>query len=59
MVLVCQQRALGALMHGEITYKIRSKFDVGDMEVLEGHTTDVHHTFFIRNEQRSIALYAE
>ena len=54
MVLLCAKKT--AIM-GDITYKVKTKFPLDQMQVMEGDTIDVSHTFFIRDDVREIQLY--
>ena len=54
MIILCAKRALG----GD-TYKVKTKFELGQMQVIEGDTFEANHTFFIRDDVREIQLYTE
>ena len=53
MILLCAKRTLGDM------YRVKSKFDLNRMEVIEGDTFEAEHTFYIRDHSREIQLYAE
>ena len=53
MIIFCAKRALGD------TYKVKTKFELGQMQVMEGDCDDADHTFFIRDDVREIQLCTE
>ena len=53
MVLLCSKRGLG-----EATYKVKSKFGLGEMNVVEGDSID-DPTFFLRDDKWNIQLCTE
>ena len=57
MVLLCSKRGLGDVI-GEATYKVKAKFNLNEMQVIEGDTID-DPTFFIRDDTRNIQLFTE
>ena len=57
MVLLCAKRGLGDVI-GEATYKIKAKFNLNEMHVIEGDSID-DPTFFIRDDTRNIQLFTE
>ena len=60
MLLLCAERTLGSMMHGT-SYRCKVKFDVGEMQVIEGDASieGIEHAFFIRDEERTVQLYTE
>ena len=57
MVLLCSKRGLGDVI-GEATYKVKAKFNLNEMHVIEGDSID-DPTFFIRDDTRNIQLFTE
>ena len=54
MILLCAKRTLGDM------YRVKSKFDLNAMQVIEGDfDDDADHTFNIYDDTRNIQLYAE
>ena len=53
MVLLCSKRGLG-----DATYKVKSKFGLGEMNVVEGDSID-DPTFFLRDDKWNIQLRTE
>ena len=52
MILLCAKRTLVD------TYRVKSKFDLNQMQVMEGDFEE-EHTFYLRDDDRNIQLYAE
>ena len=57
MLLLCAKRTF--VVNSEDTYKVKIKFKLDAMQVIEGATFDVDNTFFIRDDIREVQLYAE
>ena len=57
MVLLCAKRGLGDVI-SEATYKVKAKFNLNEMHVIEGDSID-DPTFFIRDDTRNIQLFTE
>ena len=59
MLLMCAKRGLGDVLRGEETYKLKGKFALDQMNVVEEDIIEADHTFFIRDSSREVILYAE
>jgi hypothetical protein len=53
MIIFCAKKAVGD------TYKVKNKFELGQMQVIEGDSFETDHSFSIRNDDREILLYTE
>ena len=58
MLLICAKRGLGDFIKGEESYKLKAKFPLDEMDVVEGDNFDADHTFYIRDDTREVILYA-
>ena len=58
MLLMCAKRGLGDVLRGEETYKLKGKYPLDQMNVVEGDSIEADHTFFIRDDSREVILYA-
>ena len=58
MLLICAKRGLDVL-RGEETYKLKGKYPLDQMNVVEGDSIEADHTFVIRDDSREVILYAE
>ena len=58
MLLMCAKRGLGDVLRGEETYKLKGKYPLDQMSVVEIDSIEADHTFFIRDDSREVILYA-
>ena len=42
-----------------LAYKLRARFDVDNMQVLEGDNLVTANTFYIRDDHKSVELYTQ
>ena len=59
MLLICAKRGLGDVLRGEKTYKLKGKYHLDQMNIVEGDSIEADHTFFIRDDSREVILCAE
>ena len=59
MLLICAKRGFGDVLWGEETYKLKGKFALDQMNVVVEDIIEAEHTFFIRDNNREVILYAK
>ena len=58
MLLLCSSRLLPNRVIGP-AFKLRARFDVDNMQVLEGDNLVTANTFYIRDDHKSVELYTQ
>ena len=60
LLLLCSSRLLpNRVMGPAASYKLRARFDVDNMQVLEGDNLVTANTFYIRDDHKSVELYTQ
>ncbi len=61
LLLLCSARLITnrVISGGNATFKLRAKFDVDNMQVLEGDNLVTANTFYLRDDHKSVELYTQ
>ena len=61
LLLLCSARLITnrVISGGGPAYRLRAKFEVDNMQILEGDNLVTANTFYIRDGQKSVELYTQ
>ncbi|XP_068217439.1 FYVE, RhoGEF and PH domain-containing protein 2-like isoform X3 [Palaemon carinicauda] len=59
LLLLCSPRLMGARVMSGPQYRLRAKYNVDNLQVLEGDNLETANTFYIRDNNKSVELYTQ
>ena len=61
LLLLCSSRLITnrVISGGAQTYRLRAKFEVDNMQILEGDNLVTANTFYVRDDHKSVELYTQ
>ena len=59
LLLLCSARLISNRVISRPTYRLRARFEVDNMQVLEGDNLVTANTFYIRDDHKSVELYTQ
>ncbi|XP_066987803.1 FYVE, RhoGEF and PH domain-containing protein 4-like isoform X4 [Macrobrachium rosenbergii] len=59
LLLLCSPRLMGGRVMSGPQYRLRAKYNVDNLQVLEGDNLETANTFYIRDNNKSVELYTQ
>lgn len=59
LLLLCTPRLMGGRVISGPQYRLRAKYRVDHLEILEGDNLETAHSFYIRDNDKTVELYTQ